>query len=149
MSKKETPVDTLKSIEEWQRKARPERDKRIAFACHFEELAEMFEQLSGDSNSSRHLFEIHNSLVKLSDMLKRDVTIIGVRDRKAMLDALGDQIVTAVGVGHNLEMNVPAAVAEIDRSNYSKMVDGDFIRNDQGKIMKGETYSPPNLEGMF
>lgn len=34
---------------------------------------------------------------------------------------------------------------EVSRSNASKMVDGKLIKNEIGKVIKPETYSPPDL----
>ena len=35
---------------------------------------------------------------------------------------------------------------EVKSSNMSKFVDGKFIKNDAGKIMKPETYFKPNIK---
>jgi predicted HAD superfamily Cof-like phosphohydrolase len=35
---------------------------------------------------------------------------------------------------------------EVKSSNMSKFVDGKFIKNDVGKIMKPETYFKPNIK---
>lgn len=66
-------------------------------------------------------------------------------DRVELLDALADQIVTATGVGTFLGMNVPGALAEVNRSNYSKFVDGEPVFNENKKVMKGKDYTPPDL----
>lgn len=62
------------------------------------------------------------------------------------LDALCDIIVTAVGVAHMLGMDIIGAMQEVNRSNFSKFVDGKPVFNAQGKIAKPDTYSAPNLK---
>ena len=66
-------------------------------------------------------------------------------DRTGLLDSLADQIVTAIGVGHMFGMDVLGALAEVDRSNWSKFVDGKPQFDANGKIAKPATYSPPDL----
>lgn len=66
-------------------------------------------------------------------------------NRLAILDSLADQIVTATGIGTFLGMNVPGALSEVNRSNYSKFVDGNPIFNENQKVMKGPDYTPPDL----
>ena len=61
-------------------------------------------------------------------------------------DALGD--LDYVVQGANLVFGVPAeaVMAEIQRANLSKLgEDGKPIRREDGKIMKGPNYSPPNI----
>ena len=65
--------------------------------------------------------------------------------RRELLDALCDQIVTAVGVAYMLGMDIQGALNEVNRSNWSKFVDGKAVFNEQGKIAKSENYTPPQL----
>lgn len=87
------------------------------------------------------------SLVLLSERLKSygEDTYVREEDRTELLDALCDQIVTATGIGTFLGMNVPGALSEVNRSNYSKFVDGNPVFNENQKVMKGPDYTPPAL----
>lgn len=70
--------------------------------------------------------------------------------KRGQLDvAIADQVVTAVGVAHCAHMKPVEAAAEVDRSNWSKFVDGKPVRDANCKIKKGPYYTPPNLEGLF
>lgn len=80
----------------------------------------------------------------VGNLLKKDNNIV-IKDSVELLDALADQIVTATGVGTFLGMNVPGALAEVNRSNYSKFEDGKPIFNENKKVMKGKDYTPPDL----
>lgn len=86
-------------------------------------------------------------LTVLSDTMKQnaDAYDVASEQRLAVLDALADQIVTATGVGTFLGMNVPGALAEVNRSNYSKFEDGEPVFNENMKVMKGKDYTPPDL----
>lgn len=87
------------------------------------------------------------SISTLADRLKSygEDTYVREEDRTELLDALCDQIVTATGIGTFLGMNVPGALSEVNRSNYSKFVNGEPIFNENQKVMKGPDYTPPDL----
>ena len=87
------------------------------------------------------------SLAMLADRLKAygEDTYVREEDRAELLDALCDQIVTATGIGTFFGMNVPGALSEVNRSNYSKFVNGNPIFNENQKVMKGPDYTPPEL----
>lgn len=116
--------------------------------CHLEEVVEMLDELV--SNSEDAYDTLHNAiaaLTKLSDLMKKDDKEVYAPNshRLAVLDSLADQIVTATGVGTFLGMNVPGALAEVNRSNYSKFEEGEPIFNENKKVMKGKDYTPPDL----
>ncbi|MNF16361.1 hypothetical protein D3C80_2193450 [compost metagenome] len=69
-----------------------------------------------------------------------------MEDPLEMLDGLCDQIVTGTGVAHTLDYDIIGAMTEVNRSNFSKFdAAGQPIYNEQGKVMKGENYSPAEL----
>lgn len=116
--------------------------------CHLEEVAEMLTVLKSDNPfQSMVIADTIASLVLLSDRLKSygEDTYVREEDRAELLDALCDQIVTATGIGTFFGMNVPGALSEVNRSNYSKFVDGNPIFNENQKVMKGPDYTPPVL----
>lgn len=116
--------------------------------CHLEEVVEMLEELAPlTQNGDVYLNTAINALSRLADSMKEtDREVYAPNsNRLAILDALADQIVTATGVGVFLGMNVPGALAEVNRSNYSKFEDGEPIFNENKKVMKGKDYTPPDL----
>ncbi|UNU74147.1 phosphoribosyl-ATP pyrophosphohydrolase [Moraxella nasovis] len=138
--------DTLKSISEWFKTATPAPTNKnilVQLGCHFEEVTEMIEVLTGEP-----LPEI----VMIADELKQGGTneqvagFIQSIDRTALLDALCDQIVTAIGVAEYMGMDIHGALDEVNRSNWSKFENGKPIRNEHGKIIKGADYEAPKLE---
>lgn len=69
------------------------------------------------------------------------------RDIIAIADALGDLEYVVNGMALGCGIDLPAVVEEIHRSNMSKMGrDGKPIYREDGKVLKGEDYSPPDLK---
>ncbi len=113
--------------------------------CHLEEVAEMLETISSvNKDDAKIIASLNDAIVYVANRVKQNGGIV-VKDRIGLLDSLADQIVTATGVGTFLGMNVPGALAEVNRSNYSKFEDGEPIFNENKKVMKGKDYTPPDL----
>ena len=65
------------------------------------------------------------------------------------LDAITDILYVLLGTAHayGLGDKVEAAFNEVHRSNMTKvMPDGKVMKRDDGKIIKPDTYEPPNLK---
>ncbi len=99
---------------------------------------------STNTSQANNIASLKLAIEHVANQIKKDggITVI---DPMELLDALADQIVTATGVGTFLGMNVPGALAEVNRSNYSKFEDGEPIFNENKKVMKGKDYTPPDL----
>lgn len=144
-------VCTLANTEAWFRKAVPNpTSKNIStqIGCHLEEVVEMLDVLQTKYPGYKNkLDDARKHLRFISNLFKQeeDSFFIKEEDRKELLDSLADQIVTATGVGTFLGMNVPGALAEVNRSNYSKFEDGEPVFNENMKVMKGKDYTPPDL----
>lgn len=67
------------------------------------------------------------------------------QDIIATADGIGDLIWVIMGLANTLGINVAAVWQEILASNMSKTVDGKLIKRADGKILKPETYFPPNI----
>ena len=142
----------IDNINLWHKRARPEpteKDFDVQLGCHIEEFVEMMDALSiyfDDVPVAKALDTLEN----LADGLKAGVLTVSSMDRGEVLDALADQIVTAVGVGHCAKMDMVAAVQEVNDSNWSKFNYKGFPEFDEnGKVKKGERYYKPNLKGMY
>jgi hypothetical protein len=142
---------SINSIAQWHERARPDpinENFQVQLGCHFEEIHETMSAL--ECNDPRLLQDAMEAMNTLAVLLKSGAIEMNIIDRKEFLDGLADQVVTAVGTGHCAKMDMRAAVKEVDRSNWSKYdAEGNPIFNENGKIMKGPTYTPPNLEGMY
>lgn len=61
-------------------------------------------------------------------------------------DALTDILYVVYGAGHALGIDLDSCYREVHRSNMSKLdSNGQPIYREDGKVLKGENYSPPNL----
>ena len=141
-------VCTLENTRQWFLKAVPNpTSKNIStqIGCHLEEVAEMLETISSvNKDDAKIIASLNDAIVYVANRVKQNGGIV-VKDRIGLLDSLADQIVTATGVGTFLGMNVPGALAEVNRSNYSKFEDGEPVFNENKKVMKGKDYTPPDL----
>ena len=136
----------IHSIKEWFKAAKPNpstADVCVQIGCHYEEVSEMSAVLYDDVEYSLAdtaiLYKIkHSEYIGVVEKLSADA-------RVELLDALCDQIVTAVGVAYMMGMDIEGALAEVNRSNWSKFEGGVPVFNEQGKIAKGAEYTPPEL----
>lgn len=141
-------VCTLANTEAWFRKAVPNpTSKNIStqIGCHLEEVAEMLNAITSNNlERASQIDALRAAIDHVGNLLKKDNNIV-IKDSVELLDSLADQIVTATGVGTFLGMNVPGALTEVNRSNYSKFEDGEPVFNENKKVMKGKDYTPPDL----
>lgn len=114
--------------------------------CHLEEVEEMLQTIYPNGSYDAELLQrAQDALTNLANHMKRKADAYRIDVSTDLLDSLADQIVTATGVGTFLGMNVPGALAEVNRSNYSKFEDGEPVFNENKKVMKGKDYTPPDL----
>lgn len=138
---------TINSITNWFKVAKPEPTRENVIqqsAVHFEEFAEMCEAI-GYNDLAEKVRIIKTNMV---DECFSEATVnhwFKDVDRVELLDSLCDQIVTAIGVAYMMGFDINGALQEVDRSNWSKFVDGKPVINEHGKIIKGENYFKPNL----
>ena len=68
-------------------------------------------------------------------------------DIKEVADALTDILFVTYGAGHAFGIDLDKCFSEVHRSNMSKLdEDGKPIYRDDGKVLKGENFSEPNLQ---
>ena len=144
--------DTISSIVKWFEKTRPEktaRDYLAQLSCHFEEVAECAEAIGFPTPAMRTL----SKNLRTTDVMYVDTDYqcktLPESWRKELLDALCDQIVTAIGVAHCANLDIVGALAEVNYSNWSKFENGEPIRDERGKIIKGRNYKTPVLDGFI
>jgi predicted HAD superfamily Cof-like phosphohydrolase len=137
----------------WFKRAVPtptDKNLQVQTGVHLEEVCEMLDAMLPDANSAAAFFKTKTALFNLAEGLKKGIYKVEIADRKEVLDAVCDQLVTATGIGHMLGMDVPEGLNRVNSSNFSKFGrDGQPIFNENGKIIKGPSYAPPNLEGLY
>lgn len=136
-------TDHISDIKGWFELAVPtpnDKNRAVQIGVHFEEVGEMLQTLPTHHPCLRDdLADVANGYKKRHEVNGEDVA------RIELLDALCDQIVTAVGVAHMFGMDIEGALAEVNRSNWSKFVDGKPTFDANGKIAKPPSYSKPDL----
>lgn len=139
----------ISSINLWHKRARPQPDHKgfnVQLGCHLEEVVEMLDSLEGEDAETRNVMAVARMyLNSLATKLKKGKGSVYIKDRVGFADAGGDQIVTAVGVMHCADMDPERVVEEVNTSNWSKTVDGEFVFDSNGKIAKPLTYKEPDL----
>ena len=75
-----------------------------------------------------------------------DLASANDKDKVQMLDDIVDEIITRVGIAHTMGFDIEGALAEVNRSNFSKFEDGQAVFDENGKITKGKHYSKPDLK---
>ncbi len=138
--------DSTARIENWFKKAKPEptaRDRLTQIGCHYEEVSEMMVACHGYEHMGSSV--MNNCANGYKAVHEHIVDSMQPVDNLELLDALCDQIVTAIGVGYMMGFDIQGALNEVIRSNDSKFENGKPIFNEQGKIMKGRDYSEPDL----
>ena len=71
-------------------------------------------------------------------------------DLVAVADALTDILYVTYGMGAALGIDLDKCFREVQRSNMTKLGDdGKPMYRDDGKVMKGPNYEPPDLEGIL
>lgn len=149
-------MSVITQIRAWFTKAIPDPNEKsihTQLGVHIEEVSEMFAPLGRalTTVASAEELQMHeNALFVLSKNLKKfpkghNIDLLRL-DRTKLLDALCDQIVTAVGVAHMLRMDIEGALEEVADSNDSKFDKlGNPIFDENRKIKKGPNYRKPDL----
>ena len=134
------------NIVDWFKAAKPEptrKDKVTQLACIFEEVSELAEAY-GLKGLAEKLNDESERLKKVTP-LHAERFLTG-RNKVDILDATSDITVTVQGLNQLMGFDGIGALEEVIRSNNSKMVDGKFIFDDNGKIDKPNSFREPNLK---
>lgn len=149
---------SVKSITDWFRTAKPEPvigfpDKWLPtqLGAHFEEFAELVQVFASNYLDIELQEHMNSLLIQLNSvktyLYKKDkLPKLNQSERIAVLDALADQVVTATGVAYFSKFKFDEALTEVNKSNYSKFVQGKPVLNEHGKIIKGKDYFKPELK---
>ena len=147
----------LPDIQEWHFRARPlptTKHLDVQAGCHFEEVHEMLETVRlsaklAPETADAYVKSIIVGVKWIADGLKSGALTMDITNRAEFLDALADQIVTAVGVGHCAGLNVAEACRRVDVSNWSKFDEySNPIFTEAGKIAKGPNYQKVDLSDL-
>ena len=107
-------------------------------------IAEEFSELVGAVYGQAARAEVESSY-------RRAVaTDDGARDTVETADALADLIYVIYGMALETGIDLASVLAEVQRSNMSKLgADGKPVYREDGKVLKGPDYFPPNVEAVL
>jgi predicted HAD superfamily Cof-like phosphohydrolase len=123
--------------------------RQSQLGVHFEEVAEMCVTFKSSNEKIQDAIDgawAANQL--LADLLKTTSSqpTVKVLDRLEFIDSIADQLVTGTLTAVQYHMKPVEALAEVNRSNYSKLTDGVMALDPQtNKWIKGPNYKPPRL----
>jgi predicted HAD superfamily Cof-like phosphohydrolase len=146
-NKELTHLTSIEQTKSWFDQAIPEptdAHKCIQIGVHYEEVAEMLGAMC-DEYESHEVNELSLEYKICSNRQLDMMSRFEHDDKIDLLDSLADQIVTAIGVAHMFGFDIAGALAEVNRSNFSKFEDGKPVFDANGKITKGKNYTPPDL----
>ena len=107
-------------------------------------IAEEFAELMGAvyGTRSRAIIEAATAEAVAADDGERDVI--------EAADALADLIYVIYGMALETGIDLASVLAEVQRSNMSKLgADGKPVYREDGKVLKGPDYFPPNVEAVL
>jgi len=79
----------------------------------------------------------------------QNMVLMHPQDREATLKELADLIYVCAQYAENMNWDIEQALRRVHRSNMSKLgEDGKPIYREDGKVLKGPNYQPPDLSDL-
>lgn len=138
-------------------------DKRkIQFRVFIEEVIELLQSVTSkkefysslkDEFAYQTYIYLENAIIAL-EKLKYFIThnkedfVIKIDDREKFIDSLCDVYVTIIGLMVFYDVDVEKAVKEVNKSNFSKFINGKPVFDNTGKIKKSSYYKKPNFKNL-
>lgn len=96
-----------------------------------------------------HQLSMYHTLIREETQELQEA--VDANDKVEILDALIDIIVVTVGAINSMGANGEAAWDEVMRTNFAKIdsVSGKVRKREDGKVLKPEGWTPPNLENFI
>ena len=118
--------------------------------------------LSNQAIEFRNAYKIPNSLSgrtrqknliveEFKEFLEADhnMVLMHPQDRAATLKELADLIYVCAQYAENMNWDIEQALRRVHKSNMSKLDDdGNPIYREDGKVLKGPNYQPPDLSDL-
>ena len=102
------------------------------------------QQISSDLNLKNDQTQLYVNLIK--EEFEETAKAFDDEDLIELADGLADMVWVIMGMCNSAGINFDKVWEEVKNSNMSKFVNGKFIKNEAGKIMKPETYFKPNIK---
>lgn len=131
----------IKQIENWFKAAVPDpvSDDRIRM---FGKFLKQVELVCRQTNNSYPVFlQLRKVLQRFFNNYQQGYPYT----KKDFEKSIADLIFRAIGLAYMHGIDIEGALNEVNRSNWSKFVDGKPVFDENGKIKKGDGYTPPDL----
>ena len=102
------------------------------------------QEIASDLNLNNEQTQLYMNLIK--EEFEETAKAFDEEDLVEVADGLADMVWVIMGMCNSVGIDFDKICEEVKSSNMSKFVDGKFIKNDSGKIMKPETYFKPNIK---
>ena len=118
-------------------------------------LVREFHEAFGLIHNDQPTLNLPNGIPALrQDLLAEEVeeyeTAVARRDLVGIADALADITYVVYGTALTYGIDLDAVLVEVHRSNMSKLgASGRPLYRQDGKVMKGSNYSPPDIAGVL
>lgn len=119
---------------------------------NFDRVREFMDTFGQQVRTKPHMTDADYELKDLRYELIREELIdellpaLESNDIVGVADALTDILYVVYGAAHTFGINIDETFLEVHRSNMSKLgADGKPIFREDGKVLKGPNYTPPDL----
>ena len=102
------------------------------------------QKIASDLNLKNEQTQLYMNLIK--EEFEETAKAFDDEDLIEVADGLADMVWVIMGMCNSVGIDFDKIWEEVKNSNMSKFVDGKFIKNDEGKIMKPDTYFKPNIK---
>ena len=102
------------------------------------------QKIASNLNLKNEQTQLYMSLIK--EEFEETAKAFEEEDLVEVADGLADMVWVIMGMCNSVGIDFDKIWEEVKSSNMSKFVDGKFIKNDAGKIMKPDTYFKPNIK---
>ena len=102
------------------------------------------QKIASDLNLKNEQTQLYMNLIK--EEFEETAKAFEEEDLVEVADGLADMVWVIMGMCNSVGIDFDRIWEEVKSSNMSKFVDGKFIKNDAGKIMKPETYFKPTFK---
>jgi predicted HAD superfamily Cof-like phosphohydrolase len=102
------------------------------------------QKIASNLNLKNEQTQLYMNLIK--EEFEETAKAFDEEDLVEVADGLADMVWVIMGMCNSVGIDFDKIWTEVKSSNMSKLVDGKFIKNDAGKIMKPETYFKPNIK---
>ena len=120
---------------------------------NFELVGDFMESMEQDVFLAPEFPEEHTQRLRINlieEELDELQLAVDNQDMVEVADALTDLLYVVYGAGHAFGIDLDECFHEVHRSNLSKLgTDFKPIKREDGKVLKPDTYSPPDLKAVL